>query len=405
MNQPFDPWSKISPDEYRARQDRARQSAREAGLDGVLVYSRGGAFLDMHADVLYLTNHYSQLPYVADHFGVGSAISHAAVIMPVEGPTVLIVDVPWWRRDLVVADEVRDTSFVTEAVGQALRDTGLLGKRVAFVGAGFMTASAYLGLVEVAGDTSLVRMDDLVEKLRVITSPAEREIIRQAATIGSQAIEGIMGAAVEGNTEADAVGAALDVTIPAGAVFYDAACNSGPLAHHYAWSRLPSYDVQRPFKNGDIFHVDCYGVFGGYQWDFGRTRVIGDQPTGPQQALMDAAVEIVGHVCDSIRPGMTGGDVFAVAERWLAESSPGQTLSEQVPNFEHLGHVGHGIGLSWSVPWLMPDDQTMLEPGMYVAVEMMFGKEGVGAALHEENGLVTEDGFEVLTTTRQRWHS
>ncbi len=399
------PWSVVPPEEFHERQERARMAAWEIGLEGLIVYSRGGGFLDMHADVFYLTNHYSQLPYVADHFGIGSAISHAALLLPVDGPSILVVDIPWWRRDLVVADDVRNSMDVTQAISQALRDADLYGRQVGLVGVEFMTASAYLGLCEVAGDTDFVRVDDLVERLRILTSSAERELIRRAASIGSQAVQAIVDAAVEGNTEADAICAGLDVIASSGAVLYDAACNSGPHAHHYAWSRLPSYDAYRPLQKGDIFHVDCYGAFGGYLWDFGRTRVVGDRPSGPQRDLMEAAIEGVGYLCASIRPGMTGADVYALAEGWLADSPQGRCLRVQLPDFEGPSHVGHGVGLSWSKPWLMKGDETVLAPGMYVAVEMLFGQEGIGAVLYEENGLVTDDGFEVLTTTQKRWHS
>ena len=51
--------------------------------------------MDMCADVLYLTNHYSNQPYVADHAGLGTARSHGVVLIPVDGPTILINDVPW----------------------------------------------------------------------------------------------------------------------------------------------------------------------------------------------------------------------------------------------------------------------------------------------------------------------
>ena len=43
--------------------------------------------------------------------------------------------------------------------------------------------------------------------------------------------------------------------------------------------RLPSADAMRQFERGDLFHVDCYGSYGGYFFDFARSRCVGDDPT------------------------------------------------------------------------------------------------------------------------------
>ncbi|MGH2738682.1 MAG: aminopeptidase P family N-terminal domain-containing protein, partial [Actinomycetota bacterium] len=209
----FDPWTAIPREEFLDRQDRARKAAQDAGLDGLVVYSRGGGPVDMCADVLYLTNHYSQQPYVADHVGIGTARSHGVVILPVEGPSVLIVDIPWWRKDVVVADDVRASIHVTDRVGEALRDSGLVGKRVGVVGASYMSAAAYLGLQSVADGTELVRRDALVESLRVVKTPAEQDLIRRAADIGNRAVDAIMDGAVAGVTEAECARAGYEVVI------------------------------------------------------------------------------------------------------------------------------------------------------------------------------------------------
>lgn len=77
-----------------------------------------------------------------------------------------------------------------------------------------------------------------------------------------------------GGTEAEAARAAVEVVVvvaAAGAVLYDAACASGPRSHQFTWARLPSHDGVRALEPGDLFHVDCYGAYGGYFWDFGRT--------------------------------------------------------------------------------------------------------------------------------------
>ena len=40
---------------------------------------------------------------------------------------------------------------------------------------------------------------------------------------------------------------------------------------------------------------------------------------------------------------------------------------------------------------------------MYLAVEMLLGHKTLGGAMFEHNGIVTDTGFEVLTTARARW--
>ena len=167
----FDPWTAIGADEYRERQARARRAVADGGYDAAVVYSRGGACVDMYADVLYLTGHYSQQPYVGDEAGVGTARSHGVCIVPADGPVTVMVDVPWWRKDLVVADVVKPSIHVTETTAAAIRDAGLERGRLAVVGASYMSAAAWLGLAEALPEAELVRADMLVQKLRADQEP------------------------------------------------------------------------------------------------------------------------------------------------------------------------------------------------------------------------------------------
>jgi Xaa-Pro aminopeptidase len=398
-----DPWRVVPRAEFTDRQQRVRAAAAEQGFDAAVVWSRGGAFMDMSADVLYLTNHYSQQPYMGDEAGIGSARSHGVCILPVDGPSTVVVDIPWWRKDLVVADQVRPSIHVVETAAQAIRDAGLERGRLAVVGASYMTAAAYLGLAEQLPNATLVRADQLVEQIRVIKSPAEQVLIRHSCEIGNRAVEALMETAVVGATEAEAHAAAASTVISAGAALYDAPCSSGPWANGFAYGRLPSADASRPLQAGDMFHCDCYGSYGGYFFDFGRSRCIGDNPTPRQRGLLEAVIEAVDTICAEVRPGVTGDDLYRVGERWMAGSPVVQGLAEEEPEMEGFPAVGHGLGMMWERPWLMPGDRTVIEPGMYLAVELLLGDPEIGGAMFEQNGLVTDTGFEVLTTARARW--
>jgi len=400
----FDPWTAIPPEEFRERQQRLRDAAAAEGYAGVVVFSRGGAFLDQFQDALYLTNHYSQQPAMGDETGIGSARAHAAVVVPVDGPSSVVVDIPWWRKDLVVADRVIPSIDVAGSAARALKEAGLAdGKPVAMVGASYMTAAAYLALREAVPDADLRRADRLVEMLRIHKSEAEVDLVRRACALGSRSMDAMMGAVVAGATETEAVAAATAVLYAGGGSLYDAACASGPNSHTFSHGRIPSADPVRRMESGDLFHVDYYGAYGGYYFDFARSRAVGDDPSDAQRDLLEATIEAVEHICAAIRPGLTAAELYAVGDEWVNGSPVVASLPVEEPEMEGFPAYGHGIGLMWEGPWVTPDDDTPLKPGMCFGIELLLGHPSRGGSMFEENLVVTEDGFELLTDARKRW--
>ena len=64
-----------------------------------------------------------------------------------------------------------------------------------------------------------------------------------------------------------------------------------------------------------------------------------------------------------------------------------------------LEFAGHGIGLDvHELPFLIPDDHTILCPNMVIVIEMVTRRPDLGLISAEIPVLVTEDGAEVLSS-------
>jgi Xaa-Pro aminopeptidase len=398
---PADPWLAIDRREFRDRQDRLRHAVAQAGLDAAVVWSRGGGGLDMGADVLWLTNHYTPQPYSGDELGASVGAAHTAVVVAPDGGVTLIVDGPWWRRDIVVADDVVQAVDVPAAVARVLSGCGA-GVRVGLTGASHMTASVFQHF-SAAVRADLVREDDLVQRLRIVKSPAEQALMRAAGALGSATVDAILDGVVAGATEAEAVAGGIALLQARGGALWEAACSSGDKAHLFTRTRLPPADHVRAMQTGDLFHVDCYGGYGGYLFDIARSRCVGDEPSDVQRALLESSVELVDGLCALIRPGMTAGEVHDEGERLLAGADRLRTVADDPRRLSPVPFFGHGYGMSWEQPYLVPGAEIELRPGMFLAVEVLVGAEGFGGAMHEENGMVTETGFEIVSPARTRY--
>ena len=126
---------RIEHTEYEARQAAARKLAQELGFSALVAWSRGGSTQDHYADVYYLTGFYTHQPFIPDEPGRWRAHGHTALVLPVDGPSTLLVDMTEVQDPKPAADRVRVTEDLVESLATTVTDTVPPGTDVALLGA------------------------------------------------------------------------------------------------------------------------------------------------------------------------------------------------------------------------------------------------------------------------------
>lgn len=157
---------------------------------------------------------------------------------------------------------------------------------------------------------------------------------------------------------------------------------------------------RRKIRPGDLIVLDIGSTYGGYTADESRTYVMG-KPTAAQEALHEVALATEEAVLAALRPGTSVAEVYAVAEAVVARGAPPYFPpgSLALPGF-----VGHGVGLEIDEPpVLWTREQTALEVGMVLAVEVEVNAPADGLMAKVEDTVVVEAGGPRLLTHAPRW--
>jgi Xaa-Pro dipeptidase len=158
---------------------------------------------------------------------------------------------------------------------------------------------------------------------------------------------------------------------------------------------FPLASNDRFLRQDDLVLCDTGITYEGYHSDFGKTWLCSTDPRpGPDlQACFDRWVEVIDAVYAAIRPGATGGDLVRAA----AAVEPKHTLRHY--------YLGHGSGCESGEPPFIGsdlgpdyDESVVLAPGMVFVLEPVVWRDGVGGYRSEEVVVVTDDGFERLST-------
>lgn len=392
----------VSTEEHAGRIRSAQEETGRRGLDGLLVWSKGGATVDSYADVFYLCNWYTPIPRHQNQAPLWAGRGYAALYLPVDGEPVLVVDLPDYRRDLVQAvDDVRVGLNVPATVARAIRDRGAAGGRIGVAGVEVVPWESHRMLAAELDGARFEPADDIVERLRLIKSEAELEALRRSAAVGCELVAAIVGAAGRpGTTEAEAVAAGHKIGIERGAAIWDSAVASGPNSHYYAYQGLPSWSLRR-LEPGDLFHVDAYGAVDGYIYDLTRSCVCGAKATPAQLEVLEGAIGCVEAMVAEVRPAIPASRLYEVGRAYLLEhglaGDEGGGEDVSVALVESFPAHGHGIGTSNERPWLRAEETMPLQERMVLALETMAGKADVGAAGFEHDVIVTAQGCEVIT--------
>jgi Xaa-Pro aminopeptidase len=387
---------RISAEEFRVRRAAVARAAADRGLSALVLFSRGGTTVDFYGDVMYLANFHSAFPVVPDS-SVWAARGHAAMVVPVDGPSVLITDYFDDHDDRVQVDDVRVSVRVPTALGEVLRELGLAGERLGLVGGETMTVRWFAQVEKGAGRAlDVTPADDVLERQRLIKSEAELTCMRRAAEVGVGWMNTTMAAIVEGRTDAEAVGEGLRYLAANGGTHADVAIASGPISRHYFGSSgVPHWNHTRALQRGDMVHIDQWGPVENYFTDFGRSTVVGRAPSGPQRELLEASVALVEHLIEAVRPGVSFGELYQRGEAWV--DAHGFDAAE-------LGLFGHSLGLTQEAPWIVAGERTVVEPNMVLAIEAYLARPEIGGSNFEQNLIVTHGEPEILTAAcPSRW--
>ena len=123
-----------------------------------------------------------------------------------------------------------------------------------------------------------------------------------------------------------------------------------------------------------------------------RSKGIG-KATNRQIDAFEAAISVVEAGIEAIRDGASAADIAVAGIRKQ------QALGYPVEGV--FSGLGHGIGMGWDAPWLVPNDHTPLVENMVINLEKTLAMDGYVGDF-EESVLFTRHGPEVLIKARKR---
>lgn len=261
----------------------------------------------------------------------------------------------------------------------------------------FMPVSVYNGIRKQLPEMRIISCSSYVATVKVLKSPLEIQCIREACRITTEAIEYGFSIVKEGITEKEIYRAIKSRMYQLGADKIPfLAVIAGWEGRSICWDTYPTDYAVKP---GDPIQIDGGCSIKGYVSDMTRTASLGSISNPRYLELYEVSSRAHKKVREMLKPGVVINDVCEAGRKSIIDDG-----------FEELlvfgeGQTGHGIGLGvHEEPFLVPGNQNILKPGMVLAIEPAVLenpdlKQAAYFTIVENNYLITEGGFEQLTTS------
>jgi len=221
-----------------------------------------------------------------------------------------------------------------------------------------------------------------LDRLRVIKTPREIEILRYSGRISAEAMKRAIQATAAGKYEYELEAEATFWHVKHGmqSAAYPAIVGSGPMGNQWHYE-----DSGRQMKAGELVVMDYAGSLDQLTTDITRTWPVSGRFTDKQRKAYDCVLETQKAIIAAIKPGVTRDTVSKIAQDIYRRHG-----------FDPVNaYVGHYVGLSvhdvgdWSAPF---------ETGMVLAIEPIIDLPDQQFHIRiEDTILVTSTGAEILT--------
>lgn len=366
-------------DEYRARLDKVRDGMAERGIDLALI--------SIPENIYYLTG-YTTLGYYMYQTLLVPLLDEP-LLLTYREELINIERLSWLDRYVNYGVTDDPIEVTTRAIGEALDGSGQI---LSIEESGFFfPIRTYKRLMDGLPMARWVDGSGLVERGRLIKSPAEIEYIRAAARAAMAGMESALRTARVGCSENDVAASVYAATLQHGSEYP----GSPPYVISGERSGLPHGTWEgRTLGDGDIVFLEFSGCVKRYSAAMMRAAFIGTPPE-PVTGRAEAVLAGLQAAIDTIRAGVSSGEVDYACRSTI--------LGYGFGDFTH--ETGYSIGVCYPPGWneshimnLHPGDETVLQPNMvFHLVPSLIVPELNGHVGFSETVVVTETGCDVLT--------
>ena len=275
-----------------------------------------------------------------------------------------------------------------------IKAAGVPRKRIG-VEMSFLPMDAGRALSDALPDSEIKDALLVLERLRAVKAPAELSKLRKASELVIESMDEVIANHGPGTTKQQLFDALRIAEVKRGLTFEYCLLACGT-----SHNRAPSGDR---WGTGDVLSLDSGGNYHGYIGDLARMAVLGE----PDSELKDllAEIEAIQRVAfAAIRPGVMGGEIYAAAEKLLAQSSQRECTEFLAHGMGLVSHEAPRLTAKGPIPYDDPDARRPLEPGMVVSIETTMKHPRRGFIKLEDTVAVTATGYEIFGEGSRGWN-
>jgi len=379
--------NRIPDSEFQLRIKNIQEELNRRDLDALIVHSNEAEFANVR--------------YLSDYWPV---FESAGVVVPREGEAILLIGpesetfahdrsrikritkVLQYRESAQPEYPGVQMSTFKEVFSEASQGKGI--KRLGISGYPIMPISVYDAIRNALQDSEIIWVDDLPSKMRMIKSPNEISMLREAYRISAKAIDAAFDALRPGMTELQAVGIAEKVMYENGAEY-----EGHP--QYVLSGRSSAHAISRPshkkLKKGELVQLNIGARVAGYSSSIGRPVCLGGVST-KMRKLVKFGLEAHRVTGSFMKEGVQAKEVAKKFYEFAKNAGYGNYL---------LYGPCHGIGLiEVEPPWVELTSEYALSENMTFQIDTFLA--GAGFGLRWEDGArVTKKGIEEFSAAER----
>jgi len=362
----------IYPKEFQSRVHKVTMQMANLGLNALVVFDdesilRGG-------NVRYLTNFFNPIPPRVSAVIISPGGVTLSVDPGLSNTAFRLSKQDSWVEDVIGSRNGVGEHDLAQEIATTLHKANIHNGKIGVDGLHLVTEPVAKSIRAALSDFELVEKTGIVDRLRMVKSPSEFEIIDEALRLADVGVTAFTKAVKAGAPLYLSVMEAESAAMAQGAQSLPMFMGAGT---PFIWGTNHGRQV---YKEGDMVAIEANARFQGYYGQVCRSFVIG-KASAKQRQVLDATMEAYQKAASMLKPGVRASEIFVAVNKEIKKAG-----CEPVPMRQ-----GHGMGLTIAESFnIYEGDETEMEAGFYVMIHPI--------VVFEEGHVILGNCFRVTET-------